>query len=248
MGSKHRPASHPLKHIRGGRGGYQRQEDQSTEEREREGILCRTQGVGGRGLRVTAACWWKRRDTPRRLMFDGTTAHKSPCPTQVNQDNMTWGRVSCLWQYIYMSCAPKPTVYNYSECPQHVDQTKANQELILHKMRGRIGRHGFGGWVGCLQWPGLSWDELLNFILQRILAFQFRHTILSPRVKPPHLQTQGCGDERCPWWHWRLDFQSVVCNFFLKIMHLQTPLPLYDLWVLSSPGAPPWQYFYAGLN
>ena len=63
-------------------------------EREGEGILCTEQGVGGRGLRVTAACWWRRRDTPRRLMFDGTTAHKSPCPTQVNQDNMTWGRVS----------------------------------------------------------------------------------------------------------------------------------------------------------
>ena len=90
MGSKYRLASHLLKHIRGVRGEVTKgRKIKAQRERGREGILCTRQGVGGRGLRVTAACWWRRRDTPRRLMFDGTTAHKSPCPTQVNQDNMT---------------------------------------------------------------------------------------------------------------------------------------------------------------
>ena len=63
---------------------------------------------------------------------------------------ITWRGAEChfIWQVFFFVRAKKPTFYNYSECPQHVDQTKAIQELILHKMRGRIWRHGFGGWVG----------------------------------------------------------------------------------------------------
>ena len=96
MGSKHRPASHLLKHIRGGRGEVTKGRKIKAQKRE-----------GGYIMQNTG-CWWKRiachssllvegRDTPRRLMFDGTTAHKSPCPTKVNQDNMTWG-----WGYTFL--------------------------------------------------------------------------------------------------------------------------------------------------